>query len=50
MDLLFGKMITTFNGLATGSKSPEEFRSEMNRFTYAASITVVLLILHSLSG
>ncbi|RAH45704.1 ABC transporter ATP-binding protein [Aspergillus brunneoviolaceus CBS 621.78] len=32
MDLLFGKMLTTFNDLATGQSSPEEFRDSLNRF------------------
>ncbi|KAL3461207.1 ATP-binding cassette multidrug transport protein [Aspergillus heterothallicus] len=32
MDLLFGKMLTTFNNLATGQSSPTEFRSDLNAF------------------
>ncbi|KAL2826352.1 ATP-binding cassette multidrug transport protein [Aspergillus pseudoustus] len=32
MDLLFGKMITTFNDLAAGRSSPEQFRSDLNGF------------------
>ncbi|KAL2818011.1 ATP-binding cassette multidrug transport protein [Aspergillus granulosus] len=32
MDLLFGKMLTTFNDLATGQSSPEEFREDLNGF------------------
>ncbi|KAL6232421.1 hypothetical protein BDW75DRAFT_19907 [Aspergillus navahoensis] len=32
MDLLFGKMLTTFNDLATGQSSPAEFRSDLNGF------------------
>lgn len=34
MDLILGKMITTFNNQATGADSPSKFRSELNRFTY----------------
>ncbi|KAJ1716273.1 ABC multidrug transporter [Aspergillus flavus] len=33
MDVLFGKMITNFNNFATGSDSPDQFRSELNKFT-----------------
>ena len=33
MDILFGKMITNFNSLATGSDSPDKFRSTLNKFT-----------------
>ncbi|PLB48611.1 ATP-binding cassette multidrug transport protein [Aspergillus steynii IBT 23096] len=33
MDLLLGKMITTFNNQATGADSASKFRSELNRFT-----------------
>ncbi|KAL4795058.1 ATP-binding cassette multidrug transport protein [Aspergillus venezuelensis] len=30
MDVLFGRMLTTFNYLATGQRSPTEFRSDLN--------------------
>ncbi|KNG84722.1 putative ABC multidrug transporter [Aspergillus nomiae NRRL 13137] len=33
MDILFGKMITNFNSLATGSDPPDKFRSALNKFT-----------------
>lgn len=36
MDLLLGKMITTFNSQATGTASASNFHSELNRFTYVA--------------
>ncbi|KAL3441309.1 ATP-binding cassette multidrug transport protein [Aspergillus insuetus] len=32
MDLLFGKMLTTFNDLATGQSSPEKFRDDLDGF------------------
>ncbi|KAL3485640.1 ATP-binding cassette multidrug transport protein [Aspergillus germanicus] len=32
MDLLFGKMLTTFNDLATGQSSPEQFRDDLGGF------------------
>ncbi|RYC78172.1 hypothetical protein BFJ63_vAg18953 [Fusarium oxysporum f. sp. narcissi] len=33
MDIVFGKFVTVFNDFATGSMSPEEFRSEVNHYT-----------------
>ncbi|KAF7592531.1 hypothetical protein BBP40_012755 [Aspergillus hancockii] len=33
MDVLFGKMITNFNGFATGTNTQAQFRSELNKFT-----------------
>ncbi|KAL2784757.1 ATP-binding cassette multidrug transport protein [Aspergillus keveii] len=32
MDLLFGNMLTTFNDLATGQSSPEQFRDDLDGF------------------
>ncbi|BDD61530.1 hypothetical protein MAP00_006571 [Monascus purpureus] len=36
MDLLFGKVITNFNNLATGGHDAAEFRSKMNQYAYAS--------------
>ncbi|RYC76991.1 hypothetical protein BFJ63_vAg20134, partial [Fusarium oxysporum f. sp. narcissi] len=33
MDIVFGKFVTVFNDFATGSMSPEEFRSEVNHYS-----------------
>ncbi|CBX99230.1 similar to multidrug resistance protein 1 [Plenodomus lingam JN3] len=33
MDLVFGKFVTTFTGFATGSTTPEKYRSEVNKYT-----------------
>ncbi|KAH7002851.1 P-loop containing nucleoside triphosphate hydrolase protein [Fusarium venenatum] len=33
MDIVFGKFVTVFNEFATGSMSPEQFRSEINHYT-----------------
>jgi ATP-binding cassette subfamily B (MDR/TAP) protein 1 len=40
MDLLFGKMLTTFNDLATGQSSPEEFRDDLDGFVYGALLSI----------
>jgi ATP-binding cassette subfamily B (MDR/TAP) protein 1 len=37
MDLLFGKMLTTFNDLATGQSSPEQFLDDLDGFVYVHS-------------
>lgn len=34
MDLVFGKFVTAFNGFATGSVGPGEYRSQVNKYTY----------------
>ncbi|KAH7071971.1 P-loop containing nucleoside triphosphate hydrolase protein, partial [Paraphoma chrysanthemicola] len=33
MDLVFGKFVTSFTGFATGSITPAQYRSEVNRYT-----------------
>jgi hypothetical protein len=35
MDIVFGKFVTTFNDFATGRLSPEGFRQEVSKYTYA---------------
>jgi hypothetical protein len=32
-DLVFGKFISTFTGFATGSITPAQYRSEVNKYT-----------------
>jgi hypothetical protein len=38
IDILFGQFVTAFNGLATGSKSPTEFRSDLSKFSYVGLV------------
>jgi hypothetical protein len=38
MDLIFGKFVTTFTGFATGTITPAQYRSEVNKLTYVAQV------------
>jgi ATP-binding cassette subfamily B (MDR/TAP) protein 1 len=44
MDLLFGKMLTTFNDLATGQSSPEEFRDDLDGFVYGINLLLIAIL------
>ncbi|KAH8723660.1 multidrug resistance protein 1 [Phaeosphaeriaceae sp. PMI808] len=49
MDIIFGKFVTTFTSFATGGTTPEQFRSEINKYTlyfiylFAAKFTAVYI-------
>jgi ATP-binding cassette subfamily B (MDR/TAP) protein 1 len=53
MNLIFGKFITTFTGFATGSATPEQFRSDLNKYTlyfvYLFIAKFTLVYIHSVS-
>ena len=51
MDLIFGKFVTTFTGFATGTITPAEYRSQVNKYTlyfvYLFIAKFCLVYLHS---
>jgi ATP-binding cassette subfamily B (MDR/TAP) protein 1 len=51
MDLIFGKFVTAFTGFATGSMSPAEYRSQVNKYTlyfvYLFIAKFALVYIHS---
>lgn len=53
MDLVFGKFVTTFTGFATGSTTPAQYRSEVNKYTlyflYLFIAKFGLVYIHSVS-
>jgi ATP-binding cassette subfamily B (MDR/TAP) protein 1 len=53
MNLIFGKFVTTFTGFATGTTRPDQFRSDLNKYTlYFVYLFVAkfgLVYIHSVS-
>jgi ATP-binding cassette subfamily B (MDR/TAP) protein 1 len=45
MDIVFGRFVTVFNNFVTGSVTPEDYRSQVNKYTYAILTTKETCIL-----
>lgn len=37
MNLVFGKFVTVFNGFSTGERSGQQFRQDINHYTYGCT-------------